>query len=135
MLHLDIVIPTLVRNRQIRLLERIDETGSITAAAKQLGMGYPYAWHLLQDLNRQFREPLVIRAAGGNRGGGTRLSDTGREVLTLLGAIEAKARKAAEDELTQLGGLLSRPWMHPIDDGAVLSTPSSAAGEGVRPEV
>jgi len=133
MLPLNIVIPTLVRDRQIRLLERIDATGSITAAAKQLGMGYPYAWHLLQDLNRQFREPLVIRAAGGNRGGGTILSDTGREVIALLGAIEAKAREAVADELTLLGGLLSRPWMHPIVGGDALPAPPNSSGEGPGP--
>lgn len=107
-LRVDIGIEALVRRRQVRLLERIDATGSITAAAKTLGMGYAYSWNLMQTMSRAFREPLLARPAGGRgRGGGTALSPTGRRVLDLLRAMEAKARAATEAEVAELERLLA----------------------------
>ncbi|MDX1375660.1 MAG: LysR family transcriptional regulator, partial [Burkholderiales bacterium] len=56
------------------LLEAIGRTGSISAAARELGMSYRRAWLLVDAVNRAFRRPLVERAAGGRGGGGARLT-------------------------------------------------------------
>src|SRR5256885_17022839 len=55
------------------LIERIGETGSISAAARAMGMSYRRAWQLVEALNRDFRGPGVATAIGGARGGGARL--------------------------------------------------------------
>ena len=52
------------------LIERIAQTGSISAAARTMGMSYRRAWQLVEALNTAFREPVVATAIGGRRGGG-----------------------------------------------------------------
>jgi molybdate transport system regulatory protein len=64
------------------LLRAIDETGSISAAARDMGMSYRRAWLLVHTMNECFREPLVEAVKGGPEGGGARLTKTGREVLS-----------------------------------------------------
>jgi len=76
------------------LVERIAETGSISAAARAMGMSYRRAWQLVEALNNDFREPLVTTAVGGARGGGARVTDFGRRVVALYRAMEGKASAA-----------------------------------------
>jgi molybdate transport system regulatory protein len=64
------------------LLRAIDETGSISAAARAMGMSYRRAWLLVHTMNECFRSPLVEAVKGGVEGGGARLTKTGREVLS-----------------------------------------------------
>ena len=63
------------------LLESIRNTGSISAAARDMGMDYKRAWTLLDSMNQTFTEPVVSAASGGARGGGARLTAFGAEVL------------------------------------------------------
>ena len=51
------------------LLERIRETGSISAAGRAMGMSYKRAWMLVETLNALFRDPLVESIRGGVQGG------------------------------------------------------------------
>lgn len=88
------------------LLEAIGRTGSISAAARQMGMSYKRAWDLVDTMNKSFREPLVLTATGGSHGGGAQMSEFGAEVLRRYRLIEIKSYQAVEDELTALRGLL-----------------------------
>jgi molybdate transport system regulatory protein len=63
------------------LLEAIGETGSISAAARKLGMAYRHAWELVDDLNACFASPVVYAAPGGREGGGARLMPFGEELV------------------------------------------------------
>ena len=63
------------------LLENIEETGSIAAAGRRMGMTYRRAWLLVDTMNRCFREPVVLAAKGGVGGGGATVTDFGRAVL------------------------------------------------------
>jgi molybdate transport system regulatory protein len=91
---------------KIDLLEAIARAGSITAAAKALGMSYRRAWLLVDTMNRCFRDPVVEAEAGGERGGGTRLTALGDEVVRRYRASERLAEKAAAAELRALRRLL-----------------------------
>ena len=93
---------------KIDLLEAIAATGSITAAAKALGMSYRRAWLLVATMNRCFATPVVEGEAGGARGGGTRLTALGTEVVRRYRAIEAKAAKAGAADVAALARLLAR---------------------------
>jgi molybdate transport system regulatory protein len=88
------------------LLEAIASTGSITAAARTLGMSYRRAWLLVDTMNRCFRRPVVVTEAGGKRGGGTRLTLTGAEALRRYRKVEMLAANAADAELRALRRLL-----------------------------
>jgi molybdate transport system regulatory protein len=79
---------------KVRLLELIDETGSISAAARLLDMSYRRAWLLADSLNKDFREPVLSSAVGGHHGGGAALTPFGREVVTRYRRMETRARAA-----------------------------------------
>ncbi len=70
------------------LLTRIRETGSIAAAAADMGMSYRRAWGLVADANRAFRAPLVSLSRGGEGGGGARLTAEGEAILASYRALE-----------------------------------------------
>ena len=92
---------------KIALLEAIVATGSITAAAKRLGMSYRRAWLLVDDMNRCFKKPVVDSAKGGKQGGGTVVTESGMQVIALYRGIEAQALKAGARDLARLTGLLA----------------------------
>ncbi len=81
------------------LLSAIAKTGSISAAAKRMGMSYRRAWLLVDTMNRCFRAPLVTAAAGGRRGGGARVTPQGMEILRRYRAMEARAISAIQPDL------------------------------------
>ena len=90
------------------LLEAIRATGSISAAARSMGMSYSRAWQLVDTMNRCFREPLVATAVGGARRGGATLTPLGAEALDRFRALEGAARAAAEAGLEPLAALLAQ---------------------------
>lgn len=82
---------------RVALLERIDATGSISGAARELGMNYRAAWEAIEAMDNVAGEPLVERAPGGKGGGGTRLTDAGRSLIRIFREAEAAhARLATE---------------------------------------
>lgn len=84
---------------KIVLLEAIAETGSISAAARRLGMSYRKAWLLIDAFNKTFNQPVISTETGGEQGGGAKLTDTGREVIRLFKQLETKAASATESTL------------------------------------
>ena len=66
---------------QVDLLQAIADTGSISAAGKQVGISYKTAWDRIDTMNNMADQPLVARAAGGARGGGTVLTGYGERML------------------------------------------------------
>jgi len=81
------------------LIERIAQTGSISAAARAMGMSYRRAWQLVEALNKDYREAVVVTATGGTRGGGARVTPFGKRLLTLYRAMEDKASAAIAADL------------------------------------
>ncbi|MFO1303089.1 MAG: LysR family transcriptional regulator [Burkholderiales bacterium] len=87
---------------KVALLEAIAREGSITAAAKALGMSYRRAWMLVDTMNRNFRTPVVEAGAGGSHGGGAALTRLGQDVVDRYRRIEATAARAAAEDLRGL---------------------------------
>ena len=81
------------------LVERIAQTGSISAAARAMGMSYRRAWQLVEALNRDYRERVIDTATGGKRGGGARVTAFGQEVVERFRAMEDKASAAIASDL------------------------------------
>ncbi|WP_299363945.1 winged helix-turn-helix domain-containing protein [uncultured Paracoccus sp.] len=84
------------------LLALIAETGSISAAGREMGMSYKRAWTLVEGLNAMFGDPLVERMRGGAQGGGAVLTPLGKEVLTRYRAIEQAAERAGAADIAAL---------------------------------
>jgi molybdate transport system regulatory protein len=93
---------------KVDLLEAIGANGSITAAARALGMSYRRAWLLVDTMNRCFETPVATTEAGGVSGGGTHLTSAGMEVVRRYRSIEAKAAKAGVADLAALIALLRK---------------------------
>jgi molybdate transport system regulatory protein len=92
---------------RVALVEAIAETGSISAAARKLGMSYRRAWLLIDELNRALSKPAVVGAAGGKHGGGATLTAAGEELVKRYRAVESTARLAAAADLAALSRLLA----------------------------
>ena len=75
------------------LLEAIATHGSISGAARAMGMSYRRAWILVDIMNACFKEPLVLTAKGGAEGGGASLTPTGTQVLRAFRQLSASAEK------------------------------------------
>ena len=80
---------------KVALLEAIARTGSITSAAKALGMSYRRAWMLVDETNRCLVTPAVETASGGQHGGGSALTAAGRELVKRYRALERDTGIAA----------------------------------------
>jgi molybdate transport system regulatory protein len=87
---------------KIRLLESIDEHGSISAAGRAMKMSYRRAWILVDELNRSFTDPLVLTQLGGQQGGGATLTPLGHDVVRRYRAIERRIFSASRDHLAVL---------------------------------
>jgi molybdate transport system regulatory protein len=80
-----------VGHGKIRLLEIVDETGSISAAGRTMNMSYRRAWLLIDELNHLFKNPLVRTRLGGSTGGGAELTPFGKSLVRHYRAIESEA--------------------------------------------
>ena len=84
------------------LMERIAETGSISQAAKKMEMSYRRAWLLIDELNHMFSQPCVESSTGGAGGGGAKVTDFGRKVLSAFRTLE---KRLAEDVAAEFKSL------------------------------
>jgi molybdate transport system regulatory protein len=88
------------------ILEAIDNTGSISAAGRELGISYRRTWLLVDTMNRCWAEPVVDTRPGGARQG-AKLTDCGRRVLAAYRGLEATLMRASRCvEMQTLSGLL-----------------------------
>ncbi|MCX7366954.1 MAG: LysR family transcriptional regulator [Alphaproteobacteria bacterium] len=92
---------------KIRLLELINETGSISAAGRALKMSYRQAWLLVDEMNRMFRKPVVTAQTGGGGGGGTALTEAGNDIVRLYREIERRTYGSASTEIRTLSRLIA----------------------------
>jgi len=92
---------------KIKLLELIDNLGSIAAAGRQMGMSYRRAWLLVDSLNHCFREPVVASQTGGPHGGGASLTEFGHAVVRHYRAVEKAAQTAGAADIEALSAALA----------------------------
>lgn len=78
---------------RIALLEQVGKTGSITAAAKAVGLSYKAAWDAIAAMNNLADRPLVEGSVGGRHGGGTKLTERGAELVHSFRLLEAEHRR------------------------------------------
>ena len=87
---------------KVRLLELIAETGSISAAARQMEMSYRRAWLLIDEVNSIFGNPVVETATGGTGGGGAKITPLGEAVVAAFRDIESNATELVQSKLAKL---------------------------------
>jgi molybdate transport system regulatory protein len=92
---------------KIALLEAIAASGSISAAGRRHKMSYRRAWLLVDEMNRQFGEPLVRAQPGGPKGGGAALTPAGQKILRVYRDAERKMAEAAAAEIAAMETMLA----------------------------
>jgi molybdate transport system regulatory protein len=91
------------------LLQAIDETASLTAAAARFSMSYKRGWTLVQELNAAFEKPLVETEKGGSGGGGgASLTRLGQRVLRRYRQMEADANRVVAAGVADLRNHLKK---------------------------
>lgn len=87
---------------RIALLKEIELQGSISKAAKEMGMSYKKAWRLVDSMNGIGSDVLVKRTIGGKGGGGTQLSDAGRKAIELFTELRDDNHKFLDKKMAQI---------------------------------
>lgn len=90
---------TVLDERTADLLSALEHTGSVTLAARSIGISYRHAWLLLQEANAAATQALTESAVGGQRGGGTCLTETGRAAIRVFSELQTAVRKSAAKTL------------------------------------
>lgn len=91
------------------LLEAIHRSGSISAAAKGLGMSYRRAWLLVETMNSCFESPLVHSAKGGRGGGGATVTAEGLRLLAAFRRLQGEVQGLVRAHLPEFERAARRP--------------------------
>jgi 8-oxo-dGTP diphosphatase len=91
----------IVSEGRAELLSKIKKTGSLSKAAKEMGMSYRHAWGVIHRIAQNAGGKVVNSTRGGKEGGVTTLTSFGEEVLreyenkvaSLRSQFESKWRK------------------------------------------
>jgi len=87
---------------RVELLQRIGETGSIRRAAADMGMSYKKAWEMVSTVNKQAVRPLVVPKVGGEKGGGSVITDEARELIAFHARLRERFLAFLERETNEL---------------------------------
>ena len=98
---------------KISLLEAIKSTGSISDAARSLGMSYRRAWMLVNSLKEGFSEPVTVSATGGKGGGGARVTPFGLSLIKQFRSLEREIARLGAQRLTLFVPLVNPKPPHP----------------------
>ncbi|MDP2929110.1 MAG: LysR family transcriptional regulator [Candidatus Omnitrophota bacterium] len=75
------------------ILKEIAKTGSINKAAKNLNMSYRHAWSYISSAEKRLGEPLLVKAKGGEKGGGAVLTDYAKNLIGKFERLEEGIRE------------------------------------------
>lgn len=95
-----------LNNKKSRLLQCIDQCGSIVKASKETGIPYRTALKNIEIMEKELGSPIVVTKRGGKGGGGSsELTDNGRELLYKFVKINRVLKKHAD--LNEIEGVIS----------------------------
>ncbi|SEQ54753.1 molybdate transport system regulatory protein [Hyunsoonleella jejuensis] len=87
---------------RVHLLKAIDDTGSLSKAAKSLNISYKKAWQLLDSVNKSAKKPVTINSIGGKGGGGAELTEYGKSLINAFDEINKNCWAFLDKELAKI---------------------------------
>lgn len=87
---------------RVRLLKAVQETGSLSKAAKSLNMSYKKAWTLIDATNKSAKEPIIITSIGGKGGGGAQITPYGQRMIQVFEEINRNCWTYLDNQLKQI---------------------------------
>lgn len=86
------------------LLQGVEQTGSLHKSAENMGMSYSKAWTMIKNLEKEWGFELLIRQSGGMHGGGSVISEQGKDLLSRYISMLKDVEKATEIALDKYFG-------------------------------
>jgi len=93
---------SIIGHGRVELLEKIEELGSLTAAASALEMSYRYAWKLVKSMNEHSDSPLISLNAGGRGGGHAELTSAGKEAVQTFRRTDREFEQFLSEQTNKL---------------------------------
>ena len=87
---------------RVELLQKIEKTGSINKAAGEMGMSYKKAWEMINALNTQAGKPLVVTQTGGEKGGGSVITEEAKQLIAYHQQLRERFMAFLEKETQNL---------------------------------
>jgi 8-oxo-dGTP diphosphatase len=101
----------IVSDGRAKLLRKVKDMGSLSKAAKEMGMSYRHAWGIIHRISQNAGGDVVHSIRGGREGGVTSLTSFGEEIL-----------REYENKAASLQSQFENAWRKPsvTADGIVL---------------
>ncbi|WP_308992278.1 LysR family transcriptional regulator [Mariniflexile litorale] len=90
---------------RVQLLKAIEETGSLSKAAKTLNLSYKKAWNLIDSVNKSAKKPVTINSTGGKGGGGAELTEYGKALILVFDEINQNCWEFLDKQLVKIESL------------------------------
>lgn len=90
---------------RVQLLKAINETGSLSKAAKSLNISYKKAWDLIDSVNKSAKKPVTVNSIGGKGGGGAQLTEYGKSLITAFDDINKNCWSFLDLQLEKIKAL------------------------------
>ena len=87
---------------RVHLLKAIEDTGSLSKAAKSLNISYKKAWQLLDSVNKSAKKPVTINSIGGKGGGGATLTEYGKSLVAAFDEINKNCWAFLDEQLSKI---------------------------------
>ncbi|MFT4698491.1 MAG: molybdate transport system regulatory protein [Flavobacteriaceae bacterium] len=87
---------------RVQLLKAIEETGSLSKAAKTIKISYKKAWNLIDSVNKSAKKPVTINSIGGKGGGGAELTPYGKSLVTAFDEINKNCWAFLDQQLESI---------------------------------
>lgn len=90
---------------RVQLLKAINDTGSLSKAAKSLNISYKKAWDLVDSVNKSAKQPVTINSIGGKGGGGAELTEYGKSLIQVFDDINKNCWEFLDLQLEKIKSL------------------------------
>ena len=88
---------------EVRMLRSIDQTGSLSLAARTLDLSYPFLWNTISRIEQATNRKLVTRERGGQKGGRAELTSQGKQLLQAYTELDSKVHRFLEGDTPAKG--------------------------------
>lgn len=90
---------------RMELLGHIHSEGSLSRAARKMGMSYKKAWDMVNDLNSRGSKPFVLLKKGGEKGGGAEITQHAQNLIARFEKLSEKIKRITEEEAAILDSI------------------------------
>lgn len=87
---------------RVQLLKAINETGSLSKAAKSINISYKKAWDLIDSVNKSAKKPVTRTITGGKGGGGAELTEYGKSLISVFDDINKNCWDFLDKQLEKI---------------------------------